>query len=276
MSGTRSTGMETPGKDCDELRDLLPAVAFGTATPEERARVRLLMSRCPEAARELAELAALAGVLAESAAPAAPPPRLKAQMMTRLAEREGVATLPRQEKPVLPPTARPRRPILAWGLAAAAALLLLATNLFWLAQLSGVRGELNASREQLTRALNRSDRALDFMSDLNTQRIGLQSNDAQLVPLATLYWNPETNEIALVTDQLPALDGDYTYQLWLIADGQPQSAGVFSPDATGWAWLTFGVDASLTDYQALGISVEPAGGSEQPTTTPLALGAIPA
>ena len=78
------------------------------------------------------------------------------------------------------------------------------------------------------------------------------------------------------SDSAAALDSAQTYQLWLIDEGQPRSAGVFNPDATGWAWLAFSVEEALTDYQALGISVEPAGGSEQPTTTPLALGAISA
>ncbi len=109
----------------------------------------------------------------------------------------------------------------------------------------------------------------------------LSSPDARLVSLsaqpdvpavaAHLLIDPDSPEAYFVTTALEPLPAEQTYQLWLIADGQPTSAGVFQPDAQGRA--AFAVEASqpLGQYQAAGITVEPAGGSEQPTTEPILL-----
>lgn len=58
----------------------------------------------------------------------------------------------------------------------------------------------------------------------------------------------------------PPADGR-TYQLWQIKDGQPASLGVFAAEGM----LTEGLPQGVT----LAVSVEPPGGSPQPTTPPL-------
>lgn len=61
-----------------------------------------------------------------------------------------------------------------------------------------------------------------------------------------------------------------TYQLWFIgADGSARSAGLL-PDAAN-ADTTSLVAGSLGDAHRLGVTVEPAGGSRQPTTNPVML-----
>ena len=54
---------------------------------------------------------------------------------------------------------------------------------------------------------------------------------------------------------------DRVYQLWRIENGQPVSAGVF--DGQGI------VIPRVQAGQTVAVSVEPAGGSDQPTTTPI-------
>ena len=57
--------------------------------------------------------------------------------------------------------------------------------------------------------------------------------------------------------------------LWLIDGSQPESVGLLqtSPDGRGTAEVV--AQRPLSQYQAFGISIEPAGGSDQPTTTPI-------
>ncbi|MFC4639676.1 anti-sigma factor domain-containing protein [Deinococcus hohokamensis] len=55
--------------------------------------------------------------------------------------------------------------------------------------------------------------------------------------------------------------GGQTYQLWQVGAGQPTSLGVFGSGGL--------LTASLPPEITLAVSVEPAGGSPQPTTTPL-------
>jgi anti-sigma-K factor RskA len=74
-------------------------------------------------------------------------------------------------------------------------------------------------------------------------------------------------EVVLITDDLPELSPDQTYQLWLIAPDEITSAGVVDvPDSGDVTYLTAG---DLGGVTTIALSVEPLGGSEQPTTTPV-------
>lgn len=70
--------------------------------------------------------------------------------------------------------------------------------------------------------------------------------------------------IAILDVDMPALSASQTYQAWLIpAEGVPVSMGVLGNRGT------FAFHADLQGAKAIAISVEPAGGSPQPTTTPI-------
>jgi anti-sigma-K factor RskA len=67
---------------------------------------------------------------------------------------------------------------------------------------------------------------------------------------------------------LPALPSDRTYQLWVIRGQRITSAGLGPAGSAGagqWSRLVTGVQAG----DVLAVSVEPDGGSPQPTTTPV-------
>ena len=66
-----------------------------------------------------------------------------------------------------------------------------------------------------------------------------------------------------------------TLQLWLVPKkGNPISAGVFAPLENGQVLLFAEAKADPLDTAALAISDEPEGGSPQPTTTPVFIGAL--
>lgn len=69
----------------------------------------------------------------------------------------------------------------------------------------------------------------------------------------------------LVVDRLPSLNPELQYQLWLIKDGDRTNGGVFSVGPSGYASLWVGAPLPLGDYDAFGITIEPAGGSPGPT-----------
>ncbi len=55
---------------------------------------------------------------------------------------------------------------------------------------------------------------------------------------------------------------DHTYQVWLIEDNRPTSAGTFDPsEGVG----TLEVDESLEGVESVAVTVEPEGGSSSPT-----------
>lgn len=85
---------------------------------------------------------------------------------------------------------------------------------------------------------------------------------------ATVYRSPDNDAVALVTHNMaPAGDGR-VYQLWLQAeDGSMKSAGIM-PDGPDNKVVLAG-DGS--DAIGAGITVEPTGGSDSPTSPPVAL-----
>lgn len=82
--------------------------------------------------------------------------------------------------------------------------------------------------------------------------------------------SPDSDTSAVVAAGLEPAPPDRTYQLWLIDDaGEPRSAGFLEvgDDGTGEQLVV----ADLADVTAFGVSVEPAGGSQAPTTDPIAV-----
>jgi anti-sigma-K factor RskA len=70
--------------------------------------------------------------------------------------------------------------------------------------------------------------------------------------------------IAILDVELPAVSADRTYQAWRIPDeGPPESLGVIHNRGA------FAFHTDLEDARAIAISIEPAGGSAQPTSAPV-------
>jgi anti-sigma-K factor RskA len=72
---------------------------------------------------------------------------------------------------------------------------------------------------------------------------------------------------ALIVDGLPPLEEGQQYQLWLIRDGQRTSGAVFSTDENSYGGTRIRAPLSLLEYSSVGITIEPEGGSAQPTGT---------
>ncbi|HWS51460.1 MAG TPA: anti-sigma factor, partial [Microbacterium sp.] len=85
---------------------------------------------------------------------------------------------------------------------------------------------------------------------------------------ATAYWSESLGSAVLVTDGIPAPSEGHTYELWLIRDEQPISAGVFSVDDGD---ATAELEGDMHSGDIIAVTVEPAGGSPdgQPTSDPV-------
>ena len=226
--------------------ELLPEYALGILEEGEAARVDEHLATCDLCRAELRAYRDAAGLLALSAEQVEPPPGVKAALMARV----------RQEtREPEPPEARPTvwekitgffaRLSPAWTVAGLALILLLAASnlLLW--------GEVNRLQQ------------------------GIQPNEMRLIALSGTNAVPGASGLivastdgqhgTLVVDDLPVLDENHTYQLWLIKDGQRTSGGVFSvgPDGYGALWVT--APEPLLDYPNFGVTIEPSGGSPGPT-----------
>lgn len=83
----------------------------------------------------------------------------------------------------------------------------------------------------------------------------------------------QLNRAVLLVSGLPTPPAGHSYQAWLIGEGPPRSVGLVGSGASGQtAPLQF---SGLGDASKFGLTIEPAGGSPQPTTTPVVLFNMP-
>ena len=83
----------------------------------------------------------------------------------------------------------------------------------------------------------------------------------------TVVYFGEEKKALLISEGLTVLDRTKTYQMWAIGGGQPISIGVMNAVSGGNVTTVVPFDASRTG--ALAITIEPAGGSAQPTAAPV-------
>lgn len=81
--------------------------------------------------------------------------------------------------------------------------------------------------------------------------------------IATVAWSPERAAAVVTFARLDPVDSDRVYELWVIEAGRATPAGLFLPDAGGMATLL--LEADVPPGVAIGVTVEPLGGSDQPT-----------
>ncbi len=117
----------------------------------------------------------------------------------------------------------------------------------------------------LTEALQLAQ--INAQPDAQRETIKLTNiNDKERV-VATLVWSGGLGQSAIIVDGLSALTEEQIYELWYIGEDGPISAGTFNTDGAGGNWRI--LEGAMAAGDAVGVTVEPAGGSEQPTTDPL-------
>ncbi|HEV2537135.1 MAG TPA: anti-sigma factor [Streptosporangiaceae bacterium] len=237
-----------------DLHSLSGAYALDALdSPAERDRFARHLSRCPSCAGEVHGLREVATALAFAATAEAP-----AEMRGRVL---AAAARTRQ----LPPEvrshrshARPRRarPWVPW-LSGAVAMASIAVAVFFGLAQSHTRDELNQARAQ--------NQALSVV--LSAPRVQVLSQVSTKGGTAIVVLSAERHELAVVTTGLPALPAGQVYQLWLISKARTVSAGLLPQAKAGQtpAVLATGVVKGDT----LGLTVEPAPGSVQPSTKPI-------
>jgi anti-sigma factor RsiW len=229
--------------------DMLISYALGHLTPEEEAAVELHLQRTPQdALRVAAYLDTLADLVFEL-----PPEPLPQGGEEALLARVRGASQPRRIPPVIvlpaPPVADPVyqppvwRPNVLGALAAAAVVALLYLGVANLSMTEPVRAW------QLQR----------YASQAGARSYPLSSAEGE-APLGTLV-RFASGHVYVSLAQPPA--AGQVYQAWDIAEA-PASMGTFA----GRTYLSSG---ELALGHTFGVTLEPPGGSEQPTSTPLTL-----
>ncbi|MFF4445685.1 anti-sigma factor domain-containing protein [Streptomyces sp. NPDC001502] len=240
---------------------LTAAYALNALDPGEREPFTDHLSRCEDCRLEVAEFQATAARLA--AAVARQPPA--AMKQRTLAAVDGVRQLPPRSSTTLSPVplrGTLRRKAGRFAVAASVA----AAALF--AGLAAWQSQESRHYEQQARQIEqRLDDVSTVLAAPDARAAhGRTSNGAS----ATVVSSALRNKAVFTAGGLPAPVPGTTYQLWLDHDGTMRPAGFIQQDGTVL------VDGDAADAAAIGLTVEPAGGSTQPTTAPLLLMDLPA
>jgi anti-sigma-K factor RskA len=174
------------------------------------------------------------------------------------------------------PAARPRFAT-AWLPWAVAAALLVA----FLYSFSAWRSALNQTNESTSAILKENKELKDQLAkeaaiSAETAQINsvLSSPQAQTIELAgqepapnssaKIYWDVQGARW-VVTANLPAPPAGKVYQLWFVTPDSKISAGLISTDQNGHGFTVVPFPSSIAQLDAAAITLEPEGGSEQPT-----------
>ncbi|MFF4273828.1 anti-sigma factor domain-containing protein [Streptomyces sp. NPDC001536] len=252
----------------DDPHSLAAPYALDALEPAERARFEKHLRNCPACAAEVRALTEDAVRLAWSTAapaPAAMRDRVLAAVRTTAQEPVRAQSM-RVHEPQLPPhvwgtqapparsrAPRERRPLFVPFATATAAAALVVASLFAV-QANDTRDQLNAERaraSEIAHVLAAPDARASTGKDAQGRGIGVVASASEGKAVVTLSGY----------DDIPA---DRVNQLWLMRPGaQPRSLGLFDADTP---LVTSGLDKSAT---SLAVTVEPDGGSPQPTTQPV-------
>lgn len=227
----------------EHVLDSLPAYALGSLDAEEARRVEEHLAGCLVCRDESDSFQKVAEQLSFVAPAAAPSPDLKERLMQRVHSTRPVPHVQAQ------PAKRPwlERLLPAWGLASLCLLIgLVGSNLF------------------LWQRLNQLPAGT---TPLGMRAVPLSAPAADSTATGFVLISADGEDGALVVDGLPPLEEGQQYQLWLIRDGQRISGAVFSTDENNYGGTRIRAPRSLLDYSAVGITIEPEGGSPQPTGT---------
>ena len=235
-------------KSFDDLKD---AYALGALPDDERATVEAYLALHPERQAEIDELAGVTGLLALAPPEYEPSADLRRRVMVAV---EAESARPRAAR---------RRPASSWldrfaglrnlALGAAAVLVvgLLSWNVLLQENVRDLRGQVEEART--------ADQAQE------TREIELGGAWAEQGARAEVTALKDDRAI-LVVEDMPSMPEGRAGQVWVIRDDKPLPSGLLDPSGNMAATA---ITTPLRGGDTIAVTVEPAGGSDEPTSDPV-------
>lgn len=231
--------------------DLKEAYVLGALPDDERATVEAYLALHPERQAEVDELAGVTGLLALAPPEYEPSADLRRRVMDAV---EAESARPRAAR---------QRPASSWldrfaglrNVALGAAAVLVVGLLSWNVLLQGDIEELRGQVEE-ARSANQSQ---------ETREIALGGSWAEQGASAEVTALKDDRAI-LVVEDMPSMPKDRTGQVWVIHDDKPLPSGLLDPSGNMAATA---ITTPLRGAEAIAVTIEPAGGSDKPTSDPV-------
>ncbi|MEU6547718.1 anti-sigma factor [Streptomyces sp. NPDC046859] len=245
-----------------DLHTLTGAYTLHALDGEERTAFERHLASCDSCGQEVAEFTATAARLAR-AATVRTRPVMREQVLERITTVRqappGAAALERVRR-----GGRRGRALGRWALAACvAAAAAFGGTAVW---------QYERAQSAVDRAAQAERHAADVAGVLTAP--DARSRSVKVAGGAgTLVVSASRDRAVFATSGMPAPPRGKVYQLWFADGGKMRSAGLMDPGLGSQAVLMQG---AVDGASGVGITVEPAGGSDQPTSEPIALLGVPA
>jgi anti-sigma-K factor RskA len=227
---------------CGELSSEYGAYSLGIAEDPERQEIAVHLAReCPACTAGVKSAMGIVSLISGAVKPVEPPHRLRKRIVAM------VASEPRSSWTMFAP----------W---AVAGVLAIALGAITLTPRLHPSDSLSASLSQPDQA--KLEQALSILNDPVTKDVVFGEPAAR----GRVFVSPGKG-VVLMAAHLPALEANKTFELWVIpAVGSPIAAGTFRGNADSTA--IYVRPGPVDNATAVAVTVEPEGGSAQPTTKP--------
>ncbi|MFY9554552.1 MAG: anti-sigma factor [Blastocatellia bacterium] len=284
----------------NESQELAALYALGALSQyEAKAFDAHLREGCAVCTTELTQFNSVVGVLGTEATPVTAPAYLRDLLTMRInreasaappasasviqfPEQAGVARKPALERTTL------GRTLLPWAIAAALLVAFGYTFVKWQADRRSFEAALDQNKGAASEALNENadlraqiGQLNDTSTELAEINSVLRSARWRIIPLsgqnpardssARVYWDVQGNRWVVTADLPPPPEGKI-YQLWFVMSDAKISAGFIKPDNRGHGFTVVDLPRNVNQLAAVAITLEPEGGSQQPTMPIYALG----
>lgn len=228
----------------EHFEELAALHVVGLIDDDSRVELFRAMDRDPEIDRLVRAFDEAAALLALDASPVKPPPELKREIIRQLPSRGAKSKIVH----------------FAIWVPYAIAVCLMLVAIQQARQVLALKSQIGVENAELTR-LNQSNALMGLrLTTLEPKDPAYQTSKILIA------WDPNENRGVISMINLPVAAADRNYQLWVLdpQESGPISAGLLRPEAGS---RSFTVKPLTTVSPGFAITLEPAGGSPEPTSS---------
>ena len=275
--------------ECREADDLLDEYLLGDLSDRDSRLMTSHLEACLECGAKIREHSETLARLASAVPQMVPPPLVKQRLLSRVDAdlepglKDRLTTTLRGLLPSLSPTLVPHA-----GKASVTVIMvgLILGGVWFNNQLDRISVASEEMSVRIEEAAERDSHMMDLVKDQHSLTYDalrlsaspdtsvnmLRSTDRPSPARGMLIVSYSKSEALLLVLNLPPLPLDKVYQVWLIKEEYRYDGGVLRVDSTGFAQAVIMPVIPFAELEAVGVTVEPAGGSAGPTGTSVLLG----
>ena len=263
----------------DKLEELFAFYALGTLTASERSEVEAYVASDAEAKARLDEMIRTASALPHEVTPVQPSGAMKERVMERVRADARTRAGAARQSPAVDRSriSKPRGARFGnlFPYAVAVLSLIAAVGIgLWGLSLNNEVAHLRSAIAALQQEVESQRTVLARLTSPQAQTFAISGTEHQPQAQGQLIADSKTGSAVLVVTGLKVLPAGSTYEFWLIKDSTAVPAGLFRVDEQGQGVLQVTQSLASNSFNAIGVSIEPAGGSKQPTGDIVMLGKL--